>query len=655
LRLPRPSLLVRFGVLSLLLVAALGTLMVVDIRTSMREEALQDARVVAEHTARLRVLPYLVEDDLGGVLPPERANRLDEMLEEGLADKSFVRIKLWDREGRVVYSDDRAIVGKRFEPGDELREAIRGRTATDMTDGDTRFGQLVEVYVPLRFSRQSEPVGAFEIYVPWDSVAARIENRERHTFFLLLGGLVVLWAALFRLVASASKRLRSHAEENRRLALHDGLTGLPNRTSFLRALQRAIDRVAPGRSVAVLLVDLNRFKEINDSLGHHTGDLLLREVGPRLEAAAPDGATVARLGGDEFAVVLSEVADDQDALGVAGRMSQELGRPIELDGITVHVEAAVGIALHPQHGDDVAGLLQRADVAMYDAKQAHSPATVYDPAHDPSSADRLRLLGELRRALDEEELVLHYQPKLIPATGEVVGVEALVRWQHPERGLLAPGEFLPWAEHTGLIRPLTHWVLETALRQTRIWAEDGLELPVAVNLSVANLLDASLPHDVARLLGRTGAKPSALQLELTESVLMSDPLRALDVLRQLRSMGVQLSIDDYGTGYSSLSYVKRLPVSELKIDRSFVGTMTRVPDNDAIVRSTIELAHSLGLRVVAEGVEDEDVRHALAEADCDVAQGFLWARPLPPEHLAEWEREHRAAAPSRAPRHLRAA
>ncbi len=331
----------------------------------------------------------------------------------------------------------------------------------------------------------------FEVYVPYDTVAADGERKLRRTVLILLSGLVLLWATLFRLITGASQRLRQSAEENRKLAREDGLTGLANRTSFTELASEALARRP--EHAAVLLLDLDRFKDLNDSLGHHAGDLLLREIGPRLELALPEGTVVARLGGDEFAALLSPIKDRAEAVTAAERVRDSLNRPVEIEGIAVSAEGSVGIAHYPDDGPDVATLLQRADVAMYEAKERRMGVANYQPDADRSSHERLLILADLREAIERDELLLHYQPKISLADDSIVGVEALVRWQHPERGLVGPFQFVPLAEHTGLIGPLTAWVLERALTDARGWWDRGHRISVAVNLSVANLVDPALP------------------------------------------------------------------------------------------------------------------------------------------------------------------
>jgi diguanylate cyclase (GGDEF)-like protein len=395
-----------------------------------------------------------------------------------------------------------------------------------------------------------------------------------------------------------------------------------------------------------MILDLDRFKEVNDTLGHHNGDLLLKQIGPRLATALRESDSIARLGGDEFGVLLPQISDEDDAIAVAEKIRQALRDPIAINGITLDLAATVGIAVYPEHGDDVETLLQRADVAMYLAKEDHSGCQIYVAERDEYSPARLALVAELRRAIDQEELLLHYQPKAELQSGHVVGVEALVRWQHPERGLLFPDEFVPLAERTGLIKELTLCVLEAALCQLRAWQESGLLLSVSVNLSARDLLDSQLPETVEQLLRKYELPAERLELEITESVLLADPMRTRLVLNRLSAMGVELAIDDFGIGYSSLAYLKRLPVKQIKIDRSFVMNMERDENDAVIVRSTIDLGRNLGLMVVAEGVESETVWSDLAGLECDLAQGYYLSRPIPAQALTDWVRE-RAEGTSR--------
>jgi diguanylate cyclase (GGDEF)-like protein len=419
----------------------------------------------------------------------------------------------------------------------------------------------------------------------------------------------------------------------RREALTDELTGLANRRALLRRTETACGAEAP--RVALLLCDLDGFKEFNDTLGHEAGDELLREAASRIRRAAGSDGAAARLGGDEFAIV-AVGAGEAAARRLAARLREELAQPLPVSGIHVRLEASVGIALTPEHARDAAGLLRRADVAMYEAKATRSGIEVYDAARDVHSRERLVLAGELREAVERGALEVHFQPKVEVAGGRVVGVEALVRWPHPERGLLYPDAFLPAAEQAGLMRDLTLVVLDRALAACGRWTTDGRDLGVAVNLSASNLIDASLPEDVEALLRLHGVAPARLTLEVTEGELLANPKRSGEVLAAVRCLGVAVSLDDFGTGHSSLSHVKRLPVDELKIDRSFVTDLTADPVDRAIVAAIIRLARSLGMSVTAEGVEDEAALAMLRAEGCDRAQGYLFSRPLPEGDLTAW-------------------
>jgi diguanylate cyclase (GGDEF)-like protein len=429
-----------------------------------------------------------------------------------------------------------------------------------------------------------------------------------------------------------AERLQDSVEALTRQALNDTLTTLPNRVLLHQRLSTAI---ASGDDLALLIIDLDRFKEVNDTLGHPSGDALLQQLAARLRNAVRKSDTIARLGGDEFAIVLPG-ASQEEAFGIAESLLTVITRPFDLNERSVTIGASVGIAALPQHGPDADTLLRCADVAMYVAKRSGQGVAVYSPEQDQHSLSRLVLIADLREAIDRDELTLAFQPLVECREQRAVGVEALVRWSHPKHGLIPPDQFVPLAEQTGLITRMSRWVLRSAVRQHCEWRRIGLCIPVSVNLSMRDLHDPGLPDGVRALLEEFGVGADSLRVEITESSLMLDPRRALETLVQLRELGVQASIDDFGTGYSSLAYLKQLPVQELKIDRSFVRDLS-VDDNDlAIVRSTIDLAHNLGLSVVAEGVEDEHTDVLLRRFGCDKAQGYLFSRPLPGEQLTAW-------------------
>jgi diguanylate cyclase (GGDEF)-like protein/PAS domain S-box-containing protein len=419
-------------------------------------------------------------------------------------------------------------------------------------------------------------------------------------------------------------------------ALHDALTGLPNRSLLHDRLDQAI--LAARREhwpLAVLLIDLDRFKEVNDTFGHHYGDILLKQVGPRLRGALRESDTVARLGGDEFAVILAG-CDAESGKLTAAKLLKALEEPFVVEGQALNVSGSIGIVTYPDHGQDVETLMRRADVAMYTAKRDHEGFSLYAAEQDQHSATRLTLTSQLRNSIESGELLMFYQPKISLAAKQLVDVEALVRWRHSERGIIGPDHFIPLAEQSGLIKPLTRWILGAVLSQCCAWRKAGLDIGVSFNLSMRNLHDPQLPDLISELLESANLPPGALQAEITETVLMTNAGRTMDVVTRLSAMGIHLSIDDFGTGYSSLAYLKRLPVQEIKIDKSFVHDMTTNENDAVIVRSTIDLGHNLGLKVVAEGVETEEVWGRLVDLGCDLAQGYYMALPMPAAELERW-------------------
>ena len=418
------------------------------------------------------------------------------------------------------------------------------------------------------------------------------------------------------------------------LVLYDPLTNLPNRTLIQDRLMQALKTAERTKiPFAIVIMDLDRFKEVNDTFGHQTGDQLLIEVGQCLAKTLHSTDTIGRLGGDEFAIVLPDT-DAEGAVCVARKVFLGLEQAFELHGIKFKVAASLGIALYPHHGTDASSLLKHADVAMYEAKHGRLGYTLYNKDIDIHSPRRLALINDLRFAVERGQMQLFYQPIMDIGTGAVRGFEALARWKHPEKGFVAPDQFIPMIEQTGLIQPFTNWVIDEALRQWSAWREQGIEIRMSINLSMQNLQDKAFPQELGALMQKWSVTPHALLLEVTESSMMGDPDRVLQTLNYFRSLGADIAIDDFGTGYSSLSYLKRMPVNEIKIDRSFVKDVCTNKDDAVIVRSTIDLAHNLGLEVVAEGVEDKDIVNFLAELNCDLAQGYYFSRPLPPEQIS---------------------
>jgi diguanylate cyclase (GGDEF)-like protein len=432
------------------------------------------------------------------------------------------------------------------------------------------------------------------------------------------------------------RELRALAAQREHDANHDPLTGLANRRKLFARLEAAIAEAKAGRlKLPLLLIDLDHFKELNDTLGHHAGDRLLQEIRPRLMAGVPEADLIARVGGDEFALLLPPGSTAAQAQRAAERLLREIEQPFRFQGLTLLVRASAGIAVFPEHGRDVETLMQRADIAMYSAKARGIDHEVYSASRDGHSRARLALIGELPDAITNGQIVTYYQPKFDLVTGAIAGAEALVRWDHPQFGLLGPGAFLPLAEQTGLMRPLTLRVLDDALGQCARWQAEGLDMKVAVNLSAPNLLDLGLPGDVSALLEKRGVEPGRLQLEITETIVAADPVRVIEIMHKLRELGVSLSLDDFGTGSSSFAYLRELPVQELKIDKSFVLGMDGDAQAATIVQTIVELARNLGLKAVGEGIETEEARDLLAACGCDFGQGFLMARPMPPDDVVE--------------------
>jgi diguanylate cyclase (GGDEF)-like protein len=448
-------------------------------------------------------------------------------------------------------------------------------------------------------------------------------------------GGVFLALALGRLLAPLIReRFRRRERKAAAVAALDPLTGLLDRTGLRAEGESMILRRRNDGQVTLLLLDLDEFKEVNDTLGHFSGDQLLRSVGDRLRSVVERDGTLGRLGGDEFALVMA--GDEADAREIADQIAVALRRPFVIHGLMIQLEASIGIAVCPQHGLDYETLLQRADAAMYQAKRQRSGYEMHSERVAAAQASKLALAADLRRGISDGQLFLEYQPKALLRTGDVHGVEALVRWNHPERGTIPPDRFIPLAERSGLIRDLSLWVLHAAAEQAAAWKRNGLDLSIAVNLSARDLIDSDLPRRIDEAITAHGIEPATFEIEITESVLMADPQRAQSVVAAIRELGVSTTIDDFGSGYSSLAYLRRLPVAALKIDRAFVSAMTSEQRDEMIVRSIVDLAHNLGLQVVAEGAEDMSTWVRLQALGCDSIQGFVLSRPQLPVDLAPW-------------------
>jgi diguanylate cyclase (GGDEF)-like protein len=594
------------------------------------EHAITDGDIISELLVEVELSP---SDDMVTALSPAAVTRVGRgvaLLHQG---DRLVGLQLWTHDGRLLYSDSPAADPLSADERAHLADVLAGRPQVEFELDAGRTTPTATVLIaPVRADGRTAGLVA-EILLPEDSVAPELREdsiRLSVTVGLLLAGLVT---------AAVLGRRRSLRRERR--ALRDSLTGLGNRALLvgqdLSGGARASDRAA------LLLLDLEGFKEVNDGLGHAVGDQLLIEVAGVLRSAVRGEDVVTRLGDDEFAVLLRDVPDGGTALDRARALAARLERPFSVEGVSLEIGLSIGIAVSPDHGDDAATLLRRADMALHRAKREGGGIRLFDPSDDTNDGAQLELLAQLRGAIDGGDLRLHFQPKVALRTGRTMGFEALVRWQHPERGLLGPGAFVPGAERTALMRPLTEWVLREAVRRCAGWREQGWDVDVAVNVAPATLLDPDFPARVTELLAAVQLPGSALELEMTETAAMVDPHRTAETLRRLQAMGVRVSIDDFGAGYTSLSYLKSLPVSALKIDRGFVTHLLEDGADEAVTRTVVQLAHHLGLTVVAEGVETAEVRQRLLELGCDEAQGYFFARPMEPDAVLGWLRDSAAA------------
>src|SRR6266852_295007 len=441
------------------------------------------------------------------------------------------------------------------------------------------------------------------------------------------------WVAYLRDITESKNQLLML----RRQAMFDPLTDLPNRMLLFERLEKAIDNARAAKSItALLMMDLDRFKEINDTFGHHFGDMVLKEIAVRLRKLLSPNDTLSRLGGDEFGLFLTRAADSNDVAAVARRVLDSLQEPFAIEGHLLEVSASIGIALYPLHGTDARMLMQRADVAMYAAKEANVGYAFHNQEYESQTPEQLALIVEMRGAMERDEFELYYQPKLHVSSGLMTRAEVLIRWNHPKRGLLAPGAFIPIAERTGLIKPMTDWIIDRMLKQCREWHDTGAPVHVAVNISAKSLQEQLLPVKFQAALDKWNIDARFVKVEITESSIMADPAHALAITSMLQSMGVRLSLDDFGTGFSSLTNLRQLPIDELKIDKSFVMGMTASEADTTIVRTMVDLSHNLGKQVCAEGVEDEQTWRRLGEMGCDLAQGYWISKPLPAGDFLAW-------------------
>jgi diguanylate cyclase (GGDEF)-like protein len=582
----RHSLTTTFALVSVAAMATLGVALVAVNDRLLADHALTEASQTAQAYVSTGVEPRVTAAMFRapGQIDAQQAAQLDALFRGGSAHAT---VRLWTAQRNQFYDSGRtAIVANSVGAGqipDDARFAAAlapgGSAQPKVTLERTDHGvanRRIDVYVPLYVGRGGSPVGIAEVVLPYEQTADAVARATRSILMVVAGGLALLW---------------------------------------------------------LLLLDIDRFKEVNDTLGHPRGDALLLQVAERLSAVVRDSDTVSRLGGDEFAVLLPQIASLEAAEQSMERIQSVFDDPFDLDGLVLHVDTSIGLAVLPDHADDVTDLLARADVAMYSAKAAGAGMAVYSSAGDANTTSRLTLLGELRRALDTDELQLYYQPKISLKTGRVTGLEALLRWNHPTRGLVPPTEFIPIAEQTGLMHQLTRRVLGLVGEQMADWDRDGVLLPVAVNLSARNLLEPDLDRVVAAMLDLHGLPASMMEFEITESALIEDPARAAEMLGKLTALGITVAVDDFGIGNTAMGQLRTMPLRTIKIDRSFVTNLGSDGSHGVLVRAIVDLAHEFGLVAVAEGVEDEEAIRQLVAMGCDLAQGFHWSRPVPADEL----------------------
>jgi diguanylate cyclase (GGDEF)-like protein len=615
-----------YAAVTLVPVVLLGMVLVDLLRDQASSRGLGEGVSQAQLVARSTIAPLLDDGALSDLSPLEYA-RLKRSVGSSITAGQILRLRLRDQHGVVVFTSDRTFLG--VGDGDGAEQAIHGQTVARLTrlnEDSPREAvgpRVVEVYLPLHASGDGKQIGVVELYLPYAPIAAEISRGERTVFGALAIGLLLLWLCLTAVSVSVIRRLRRESAAHAYLAGHDVLTGLANRARFGELVTTtAAEACELGATVALL--NLDRFRQVNDALGHANADQVLVTIADRLRDAVGDTGSVARLDGDEFGIVLRSFDGDREM--ALHHLRDVVQAPLEIDGLPLSVEATIGYAV--TDCAESAELLRRADTALTVAKREHRGLLGYAPGQDGHNAAALSLVSQLRSAVNAGELVLHYQPKYNVSGNTFSSVEGLVRWQHPERGLLFPDAFLDAVEQTELIDDLTRWVLSEACHAAAVLDHYGVQY-VAVNISARSLVHPRFADDVINLVTRSGTDPRHIVLEITETAVMTNPQRAVHTLRRLREAGFQISIDDFGAGQTSLSHLVMLPVDELKIDRTFVMHMLDDPRSAAIVRTVIELGHSLGVTVTAEGVETDTVLDAVRELHCDTAQGYLFSRPVP--------------------------
>ncbi len=621
-----PRLFAAFAIVSMVPVLALGIVLVKGERASGNSMGLAQGRAQAATISAMVVAPALDGHQVGRALTPGELARLHSATDLAVLAGSVTALRLRNFDGAVVFSDNGATTDALPATDQEFQDAASGDAVVAIAESPySSTERSIRVLEPIVPSTTGEATGVLELYLPYGPIEASVHAQQRRTYQRLGVGLIALYLVLAAITWSTTRRLRRYAARQEHQARHDSLTGLPNRAWFKEQAERILadPRSQPG---AMVLIDLNRFKEVNDTLGHHAGDALLIIVAQRLSESLRTDDVVARLGGDEFGLVLPGLSEASEVKKTLTALQNDLSAEVIIEGTTLTIEASFGAALYPDHTCDVSELLRDADEAMYLGKRGADHIVVWQPEIASEPTHWLHMQSELRRALDRDELVLHYQPMFDLTSLQVCGMEALIRWQHPERGLLPPSEFLPAAENSSLIQPLTMWVLAHALADQADWISRGVRWPVSINISARNLEIPEFADQIVEMVQARGSS-DLLTLELTETALGADPVTAEIGIRALGDAGIDVSLDDFGTGYTSFMQLRSLPVSEIKIDALFVNDLGSNDADRQLVRAIVDLGHGFGCRIVAEGVEELEIATWLTSIGCDAAQGYHYARP----------------------------
>lgn len=615
---------------SLAPISVIGAVLIRGYTDAGLQRGVDQGRAQAAVIEQMAIAPALRGADLSAGLNSIERERLQSATDLAIFKGSVSHLRLRSFTGTVVFSDDGTLHSVLPASDPAFRTAAAGGTDVRIMEDQQQSPADIRVMQPVIAAANGRAIGVLEIYLPYDVIATKVAAGTREAIIRLALSLIGLFAVLALISWWTTRALRQNAAEHEHQSLHDSLTGLPNRQLFLRTAGKALARSQNGEPGAFVLIDLDHFKEVNDTLGHQAGDELLQVVASRLSESLRTDDTVARLGGDEFGLVLPRAGGHAETVALLTRVRHELGAEVMLNGVSLRVGASFGVCFYPDGAETVEQLLRHADAAMYQGKHGPTGVVVYDVGTPEHATHMLVMHDELLRALDRDELVLQYQPTIELGTGRVSCLEALVRWQHPERGLMLPAEFLSVAEeYSELIEPLTSWVLRHALADHTAWTAAGHDWAVAVNVSPRSLASLDFADTVAKIVQEAGVRPDRLHLEVTGTALAIDTELARQVVGALAAQSISISIDDFGTGFAGLSHLHTIQASEVKIDRTVLSDLPGSERDRAFVRSVIDIGHSLGCLVTAEGVESQDVADALVDAGCDQAQGYLWLHPCP--------------------------